>query len=143
LKSLTQLAGGGRRGWAVGLAATALITSFSHFAVAQDRGDSQYWESDYLAQELFEDCGYLDRKAKNMSQCLTFIRSVAQASFWFDKCIPTDTSIGEIADVMIKFVEQNPQYADADRNKCPTHSDSSKVEVSIDGTILMNRRTIL
>jgi hypothetical protein len=41
---------------------------------------------------------------------------VAQASFWFDKCIPTDTSLTEILDITLMFVKQNPQYADSAAN---------------------------
>jgi hypothetical protein len=84
----------------------ALLTSACTFADAQDRGAWQHWENEYSARELLDDCN------TGAERCLFFIRSVAQASFWFDKCIPTETSLREILDITLTFVKQNPQYAD-------------------------------
>jgi len=90
----------------IAIAAALLITA-DNFADAQDRGAWQHWENEYSARELLDDCN-----KRGAERCLFFIRSVAQASFWFDKCIPTETSLGEILDVTLMFVKQNPQYAD-------------------------------
>jgi len=84
-----------------------LLASACNFANAQDRGAWQHWENEYSARELLEDCN------RGAERCLFFIRSVAQASFWFDKCVPTETSLGEILDVTLLFVKQNPQYVDS------------------------------
>jgi hypothetical protein len=43
-------------------------------------------------------------------KCRVFIRTVAQASYWHDKCIPYMTSLTEVVGVMLTFLEQNPQY---------------------------------
>jgi hypothetical protein len=99
-------------------------TTACNFANAQDRGIVQNWNSDYTAREWLVDC---DQKR---DQCYFFTRTVAQASFWFDKCIPDGTSIAEIAGVMMTFIERNPQYVDSpatnvlltalhERWKCP------------------------
>jgi len=84
-----------------------LLTSACAVADAQDRGAWQHWENEYSARELLDDCN------RGAERCRFFIRSVAQASFWFDKCIPTDTSLTEILDVTLMFVKQNPQYANS------------------------------
>ena len=102
----------------------AVLTTACNFANAQDRGIVQNWNSDYTAREWLVDC---DQKR---DQCYFFTRTVAQASFWFDKCIPDGTSIAEIAGVMMTFIERNPQYVDSpatnvlltalhERWKCP------------------------
>jgi hypothetical protein len=88
--------------------AMAILTIVCNFAAAQDRGAWQHWENEYSACELLEDCN-----RRGAERCLFFIRSVAQASFWFDKYIPTETSLGEILDITLMFVKQNPQYADS------------------------------
>jgi hypothetical protein len=85
----------------------AILTSACNLAGAQDRGTFQYWENEYTARELLNDCN-----VRGAERCLFFIRSVAQASFWFDKCIPTGTSLTEIGDITQRFVKENPQYAD-------------------------------
>ena len=85
----------------------AMLISACNFVSAQDRGTFQHWEFDYTARELLKDCEQKDDK------CLFFIRTVAQASFWFDKCIPNRTSIMEIGDVMRTFIDQNPKYTDS------------------------------
>jgi len=84
----------------------ALLTSGCTFADAQDRGAWQHWENEYSARQLLDDC------TRGAERCMFFIRSVAQASFWFDKCIPTDTSLAEILDTTLLFVKQNPHCAD-------------------------------
>ena len=84
-----------------------MLISACNFVSAQDRGIFQDWEFDYTARELLKDCEQKDDK------CLFFIRTVAQASFWFDKCIPNRTSIMEIGDVMRTFIDQNPKYTDS------------------------------
>jgi hypothetical protein len=102
----------------------AVLTTACNFANAQDRGIVQNWNSDYTAREWLVDC---DQKR---DQCYFFTRTVAQASFWFDKCIPDGTSIAEIAGVMMTFIERNPQNVDSpatnvlltalhERWKCP------------------------
>ena len=102
----------------------AVLTTACNFANAQDRGIVQNWNSDYTAREWLVDC---DQKR---DQCYFFTRTVAQSSFWFDKCIPDGTSIAEIAGVMMTFIERNPQYVDSpatnvlltalhERWKCP------------------------
>jgi len=88
----------------------AILTIVCNFAAAQDRGAWQHWENDYSARELLDDCN------RGAERCLFFIRTAAQASFWFDKCIPTETSLGEILEVTLMFVKQNPQYADSVAN---------------------------
>jgi hypothetical protein len=86
----------------------AMLTCACNFANAQDSGAWQHWENDYSARDLLDDCN-----RRGADRCLFFIRSVAQASFWFDKCIPTGTSLAEILDITLEFVKQNPKYADA------------------------------
>jgi len=73
-------------------------------ASAKDRGNFQEWASDYTAREWLADCEY------KKDSCYFFTRRVAQASFWFDKCIPDRTSIAEIAGVMATFIEKNSKY---------------------------------
>ena len=85
----------------------AVLTTAGNFANAQDRGIVQNWNSDYTTREWLVDC---DQKR---DQCYFFTRTVAQASFWFDKCIPDGTSIAEIAGVTTTYIERNPQYVDS------------------------------
>jgi hypothetical protein len=88
------------------LVVTSMLTSACNFASAQDRGIFQRWAEDYTAREWLADC------AEKREKCYFFTRTIAQASFWFDKCIPNDTSLTEIAGVMMTFIKQNPQYVD-------------------------------
>ena len=81
-----------------------IFASACSFANAQDRGTVQNWDPEYTAREWFADC-----RQKN-DRCYFFTRTIAQASFWFDKCIPDLTSIEEISGVMASFIEKNPQY---------------------------------
>jgi hypothetical protein len=85
----------------------AILTSTCNFVDAQDRGTFQSWDAEYTAREWLIDCGQKNDK------CYFFTRTIAQASFWFDKCIPNGTSIAKIADVTMTFIKQNPQYVDA------------------------------
>ena len=83
-----------------------IFTSACSFANAQDRGVVQNWDSDYTAREWLVDC------RQKSDKCDFFTRTIAQASFWFDKCIPDFTSIAEITGVMTTFIEKNAQYDD-------------------------------
>jgi hypothetical protein len=87
-----------RRGLAI-----AVFTVACNLANAQDRSTAQNWDSDYTAREWLADCH------NKRDQCYFFTRTVAQASFWFDKCIPDSTSLTEIAGVMRTLIEQNPE----------------------------------
>jgi hypothetical protein len=71
---------------------------------AQHRLEGQSWDKDYTAGEWLQDC---DAKT---DKCRAFIRTVAQASYWYDKCIPYMTNLTEVVGVMLTFLEQNPQY---------------------------------
>jgi hypothetical protein len=81
----------------------AVFTAACNLANAQDRGTVQKWDSDYSAREWLADCH------NKRDQCYFFTRTVAQASFWFDKCVPDGTSLTEIAGVMMTFIERNPE----------------------------------
>lgn len=90
------------------LALVAMLASVMSFpGSADDRGVWQNWDADYSAREWLNDCG------QKSGKCDFFIRTVAQASFWFDKCIPNGTSLTEIAGVLETFMKQNPQYVDS------------------------------
>src|SRR5262249_54520187 len=89
------------------LIVVAMLTSVYNFAAAQDRGAFQHWQFDYTGREWLKDC------EQKSDQCLFFIRTVAQASFWFDKCIPDGTSMMEIADVMRTYIDKNLKYIDS------------------------------
>jgi hypothetical protein len=95
------------------LLVVAILTSAFNFANAQDRGTVQDWDLEYTAREWFVDCN----NKKNGDRCYFFIRTIAQASFWFDKCIREGTSLVEIAGVMMTFLEknQNRQYVASPR----------------------------
>ena len=84
-----------------------ILVSACSFANAQDRGVVQNWDSEYSARQWLEDC------RQKSDKCYAFTRTIAQASFWFDKCIPDFTSIAEISGVMMSFIEKNPQYVDS------------------------------
>jgi hypothetical protein len=71
---------------------------------AQSRMEGQSWDKDYTAGEWVQDC-----HAK-IDRCRFFIRTVAQASYWYDKCIPYMTSLTEVEGVMLTFLEQDRQY---------------------------------
>jgi hypothetical protein len=74
--------------------------------IAQYRLEGQPWDKDYTAREWLQDChAQIDR-------CRFFIRTVAQASYWYDKCIPYMTSLTEVEGVMLTFLEQHRQYVD-------------------------------
>jgi hypothetical protein len=68
--------------------------------------EGQSWNSHYTAREWLQDC------AIGVDKCQFFILTVAQASYWFDKCIPSMTRLTEIEAVMGTFLEQNRQYVD-------------------------------
>ncbi len=85
----------------------AMLTSVYNFAAAQDRGTFQHWQFDYTGREWLKDC------EQKSDQCLFFIRTVAQASFWFDRCIPDGVNITEIGDVMRTFIDKNFKYIDS------------------------------
>jgi hypothetical protein len=82
-----------------------ILTIVCNFANAQDRGVTQSLDATYTAREWLTDC------RQKRDQCYFFTRTIAQASFWFDKCIPNGTSIAEIAGVARTFIEQNPEWA--------------------------------
>jgi hypothetical protein len=88
---------------------TAAIIVVASAANAEDRGVDQWWDSNYTARELLADC---TQKA-TVERCIFFIQTVAQASFWFDKCIPRGTTLTEIGDITRAFVEKNAKYADS------------------------------
>ena len=71
---------------------TAAITVTANAANANDRGDYQQWQGNYTVQELLADCS----QKSTADRCMFFIQTVAQASFWFDKCIPNGTSLIDI-----------------------------------------------
>jgi hypothetical protein len=99
-----------RSGFALACASVLLVST--PCALGQNRSETQYWDADHTVRELADDCGCYGR-ARDVNKCLFFIRTVAQSSFWFDKCIPFGTSLTEISDLTLKFVEENRQYTNA------------------------------
>ena len=87
----------------IAICAAALVVAAAPVN-AQTRLEGQSWDKDYTAGEWLRDC-----RAK-IDRCRFFIRTVAQASYWYDKCIPYMTSLTEVEGVMLTFLEKNRQY---------------------------------
>jgi hypothetical protein len=82
--------------------AAAIIVA-ANAANANDRGDYQQWQNHYTVQTLLADCS----QKSTADRCMFFILAVAQASFWFDKCIPNETSLIDILEITRTFVRDN------------------------------------
>jgi hypothetical protein len=82
--------------------AAAIIVA-ANAANADDRGNYQLWQRHYTTPELLADCG----RKPTADRCMFFIQAVAQASFWFDKCIPNETSLIDIREITLKFIQDN------------------------------------
>jgi hypothetical protein len=82
---------------------TAIILTANAAANANDRGDYQLWQNHYTVQTLLADCS----QKSTADRCMLFILAVAQASFWFDKCIPNETSLIDILEITRTFVRDN------------------------------------
>lgn len=82
---------------------TAAIILSPTASNANDRGDYQQWQNHYSVQTLLADCS----QKSTTDRCMFFIQAVAQASFWFDKCIPNETSLTDILEITRTFAREN------------------------------------
>jgi len=86
--------------------AAAMLVAATPVNAQRANPEGQSWDSDYTAREWLKDC------TNRANKCRFFILTVAQASYWCEKCIPSMTSLTEVEEVMRAFIAQNPQYVD-------------------------------
>src|SRR5215470_2637210 len=90
----------------IAVCAAAMLVVATPMDAQRANPEGQSWDRDYTAREWLKDC------TNRADKCRFFILTVAQASYWLDKCIPPMTSLTEVEDVMRAFIAQNPHYVD-------------------------------
>ena len=90
----------------IAICAAAMLVAATPVYAQRANPEGQSWDSDYTAREWLKDC------TNRANKCRFFILTVAQASYWCEKCIPSMTSLTEVEEVMRAFIAQNPQYVD-------------------------------
>jgi len=90
----------------IAICAAAMLVVATPMDAQLANPEGQSWDSDYTAREWLKDC------TNRANKCRFFILTVAQASYWCEKCIPSMTSLTEVEEVMRAFIAQNPQYVD-------------------------------
>jgi len=87
----------------IAICAAAMLVAATSVNAQRANPEGQPWDSDYTAREWLKDC------TNRADKCRFFILTVAQPSYWCEKCIPPMTSLTEVEEVMRAFIAQNPQ----------------------------------
>jgi hypothetical protein len=78
----------------IAICAAAMLVAATPVNAQRANPEGQSWDSDYTAREWLKDC------TNRANKCRFFILTVAQASYWCEKCIPSMTSLTEVEEVM-------------------------------------------